>query len=73
MPDYRVEWSMDITAESPEHAARLAKEYICAPDSWANVFEVYDTTDRATNDYKVVTIDLTAIDEVLASGSDSAS
>ncbi len=42
---YRVEWVIDIEAESPEDAARQALAIQRKPDSTATVFDVveYDT------------------------------
>lgn len=61
MAEYRVEWAIDIEADTPEEAARLALEIQRDPASTAMVFTV---TDEAG---EVATIDLTAIDEASAS------
>jgi hypothetical protein len=53
MASYLVEWSIDIEAESPEEAARLALETQRDPDSIATVFFVR-SDDRPSG----VTIDL---------------
>ncbi|MEW6545090.1 MAG: hypothetical protein AB1411_15960 [Nitrospirota bacterium] len=43
MPDYFVEWEMDIDdAQSPREAAQQAWEAMRRPDSSANVFTVHD-------------------------------
>lgn len=42
MPDYRVCWEIDITADTPLHAARLAREIQTRPGSTATVFDVHD-------------------------------
>lgn len=39
---YRVEWSMEIDADSAEQAARRALEIHRDPASIATVFDVYD-------------------------------
>lgn len=40
---YIVVWEIDIEAESPEEAARMALEVQRNPDSIATVFEVYES------------------------------
>ena len=40
--EYRVTWTIDLDADSPEDAARKALEIQKAPDSWATHFEVRD-------------------------------
>lgn len=59
MPDYYVEWRIDITASSPEAAARKAREIQLRKDSSATVFHVI--TAGTGEDFE--TIDLTEIDE----------
>lgn len=43
--EYRVMWCIDLEADSPEHAARLAREIQEDPESLANVFRVAPTAD----------------------------
>jgi hypothetical protein len=57
VPDYRLEWRIDLTADNPEDAAREAWRLMRIPDSTANVFHVFDETGQDTQ------IDLTEIDE----------
>lgn len=57
MPDYLVQWEINITADSPEAAAREAWYYMRKPDSTANVFDVVG------EEGPTVRIDLTALDE----------
>lgn len=40
MKDYLVEWSIDITADCPEAAAREALRIQRDSDSWATTFDV---------------------------------
>jgi len=42
MPEYRVKWEIDVEAESPRHAAELAREAQIRPDTQAVVFDVQD-------------------------------
>jgi len=53
MPAYLVEWSIDIDAETPEEAAKLALEVQRDPESQGLFFEV---TDDKTGE--CVTVDL---------------
>jgi len=39
---YRVIWTIDLDADSPEDAARKARVIHRNPDSWATHFEVRD-------------------------------
>lgn len=39
--DFLVTWSIDITADTPEEAAREAWRYLRKEDSTANVFVVF--------------------------------
>ena len=39
---YRVQWEMDIDADTPQEAAQKAFEYVNLPGTTANVFDVYD-------------------------------
>lgn len=54
--NYRVVWEMDISASSPEEAARKAREYQAAPDSSAVTFDVFN------EDGEVSRINLLALD-----------
>jgi hypothetical protein len=40
--EYLAIWKMDISADSPEQAARLARAYQRDPKAIVGVFEVYD-------------------------------
>lgn len=42
MKTYTVDWSIDIDAETPEEAARIAKEIQLDSKSIANFFTVFD-------------------------------
>ena len=61
MPDYSVEWRIEITAADQEAAAREALRIMRARDSTANHFHVYDEIGDC------VEVDLMAIDEARAS------
>lgn len=54
---YRVEWSMEIDADSPEEAARKALAIHRDPESVATVFDVYDEAGE------VARVDLLELDE----------
>lgn len=58
MPTYHLTWEIDLEADSPLEAARLARHYQTKPDTTATVFSVqeHDTTEA-------LRIDLTEIDE----------
>ena len=43
---YRVTWTIDIEATSPEVAAEIARDIQLDPDSIALVFEVFEESDR---------------------------
>lgn len=45
MKTYRVEWVIDLDAESPEEAATIALKIQRDRDSLATCFEVYDADD----------------------------
>ena len=62
MPDFLVTWSIDITADTPEEAARKALAYMRAKDSTANVFDVFDGVGEP------VRVDLQELDEATAEG-----
>lgn len=55
MPEYRVTWSIDVDAETPEDAANEARSAQLAPDSLATVFEV---TDEAGNTETVDVVEI---------------
>lgn len=40
MPNYRVKWENDIIADSPEDAARIAKEILTDPENTTPLFEI---------------------------------
>lgn len=61
MPDFRVEWSMDIEADTPEDAARQTWAHMRRHDSTANVFTVISASGEQE------TIDLQEIDEAAES------
>lgn len=61
---YRVEWSMEIDADSPEEAARKALAIHRDPESVASVFDVYDEAGE------VARVDILELDEA-ASCSDA--
>lgn len=46
MPDYLVEWSIDITARSPTEAAKKALEIQRRAGSMATVFDVTNANGR---------------------------
>lgn len=65
MPEFRVSWAIDLTADTPRHAARLAREIQRDIDSLATVFTVANITDDGPSaSGQPVTIDLTAPDPV---------
>lgn len=49
MPDYKVTWVIDVDADSPEHAARLALEILRDPDSIATAVTVTDEQGRSVD------------------------
>lgn len=53
--EYRVEWTIDITAEDPEAAAREAHEIMLDPAAFPPCFDVTDTN---TSPEETVTVDL---------------
>jgi hypothetical protein len=57
MTEYLVEWSIEVSADSPEEAARTALAIQRKHDSSATVFNVY------AENGDPVQIDLTEIDE----------
>jgi hypothetical protein len=42
MKEYRVTWAIELAADSPQHAAQLAREIQLSASSIATVFDVYD-------------------------------
>lgn len=60
MTEYRVTWVIDVDADTPEDAARKAREYQIDPDSTANVFDVVN---REIPEAKPVRIDLQDLDQ----------
>lgn len=62
MPDYSVEWRIEVTAENPGAAAREAWRLMRARLSTANHFHVYDELGECEE------IDLQTIDEGKAGG-----
>jgi hypothetical protein len=42
MPRYLVSWEIDIDADTPAEAARLAHEMVRRPDTTANVYRVIE-------------------------------
>lgn len=61
MPEYQVEWIMDIEADSPGEAARKALRIQRDPTSIATVFEVYARDENGRGDH-LVDVDLAEID-----------
>lgn len=41
MPEYRVQWEMDVEADTPQDAARVARDYQLDADAIVGVFYVY--------------------------------
>ena len=54
MPEYRVSWSIDIDATSPEAAAEQAEMYMLDPTRLGNIFEVTERGDENTALIEVV-------------------
>lgn len=48
MPDYLVEWRINITANTREEAARIANEVFLDPGNIATVFHVTDEKGEET-------------------------
>jgi len=42
MPEYYVEWSINVVADSPREAAEAAQRIQQDPDSTATVFDAFD-------------------------------
>lgn len=64
MPDFLCTWSIDITADTPEAAARQAWKLMRGHGSTANVFDVFDGVSEPVH------IDLTELDEAKAEAAD---
>lgn len=62
MNRYRVEWTMDIEADSPEAAARQAFAHMQRPGTTANVFDV-----QQDDGSDAVRIDLEELDQAVQS------
>jgi hypothetical protein len=54
MTTYHVEWSIDIDAETPEQAARIAQSMMLDPESTATCFDVREFD----SDGEAVSVDL---------------
>lgn len=50
MTDYRITWTIDVGADSPEAAAAIALEIMRDPSSTATTFEVVANDARETVD-----------------------
>ena len=61
LQEFHVAWKIDVHADSPEQAARLAWEIMRKPGSMADVFDV------VTDGQEPVRVDLTEIDQKRAS------
>ncbi len=48
MPDYLVQWEIEISADTPQEAARTARDYQTKPGTTAVVFDVYDENATVT-------------------------
>lgn len=58
--EFYVEWRIEVEADSPEEAARRAREIQQNPESTATVFHVIDEHGELS---EMEAVDLTAIDE----------
>ena len=58
--EYRVTWAIDVTADSPEDAARQARDAQLCEDTTAVVFDVERVSDVAV--YPTVRVDLLYLD-----------
>lgn len=63
MTTFRVEWAIDVEAETPEEAARKAREYQQwpRPGYWCGVFEVREHDNLSAD---AVHVDLDELDQV---------
>lgn len=63
---YRVKWEMDIEADTPEEAARAARDYQLDPEAIVGVFVVYevahDINGRGERSRPGVRVDLDALE-----------
>lgn len=50
MPEYRVTWVIDLDADNPVEAVKLARKMQLLPDTTATIFEVEDTTTGETQE-----------------------
>ncbi len=48
MSEYTVTWEIDLNADSPVQAAKLARKFQLDPQSWATVFSVVDADGNDT-------------------------
>lgn len=62
MREYMVHWSIELTADSPEEAARQALEIQRDPDSLATVFHVMTTASADLREQVNVSVDLAELD-----------
>lgn len=62
MPEYRVKWEMDIEADTPEQAARKARDYQLDPDAIVGVFHVRERLGRYSTVSDTVRVDLDTLD-----------
>lgn len=50
MTDYRVSWEIDVSADTPLHAARLARDIQIKQGLFDGVFDVHDGKESTTVD-----------------------
>lgn len=64
MPEYRVKWEMDVEADTPEEAARVARDYQLDPEAIVGVFDVYKRDGHGGNEHPPtrVRVDLDALE-----------
>lgn len=63
MRDFRVRWTVDVPARSPEEAARKAYEMQQDPESTATLFDVHEWKKGKPGDLTVVVDVLDLMDE----------
>lgn len=66
--EYKIKWRIELEADSPVEAAKLALEMLQSSESTAKMFEVKATGDK---DYKMIDLEEIAIEEtnrMLANG-----
>jgi hypothetical protein len=65
MPEYRVRWEINIEADTPEEAARIARDYQLDPEAIVGVFDVreWKTALRGAPAGDPVRVDLDVLDE----------